>query len=80
VQRDRVSGAYLQDRWFGPRGATFDVLDSSGAYLGEVRAPENTRLVAAHGNTVIGLSVDSSFVVSVVGFHMEQNKKGSRPE
>lgn len=71
AQRDRVSGVYLQDRWFGPPGATFDVLDRSGRYLGEVHAPDDTRLAAAHGNTVIGLRSDSLGAVSVVAFRLE---------
>jgi hypothetical protein len=62
---------YLQDRWFGPPGATFDVLDRSGRYLGEVHAPDDTRLAAAHGNTVIGLRSDSLGAVSVVAFRLE---------
>jgi len=76
AQRDRVSGVYLQDRWFGPPGATFDVLDRSGAYLGEVRAPDDTRLAAAHGNTVIGLRSDSVGAVSVVAFWLAQPSVG----
>lgn len=71
VQRNRVSGVYLQDRWFGPPGATFDVLDRSGRYLGAVQAPDDTRLAGAHGHTVIGLRSDSLGAVSVVAFWLE---------
>lgn len=70
AQRDRVTGVYLQDRWFGPLGATFDVLDSGGTYLGQVRAPDDTRLAAADGSTVIGFRVDSVGRVSVVSFRV----------
>jgi hypothetical protein len=75
AQRDRASGVFVQDRWFGPLGATFDVLDVTGEYLGEVRAPDDTRLAAAHGNTVIGLRADRAGQVTVVGFRLEARER-----
>lgn len=75
AQRDRASGVFVQDRWFGPPGATFDVFDATGEYLGEVRAPDDTRLAAAHGNTVIGLRADRAGQVTVVGFRLEARER-----
>jgi hypothetical protein len=75
AQRDRTSGVFLQDRWFGPPGARFDVLDATGEYLGEVRAPADTRLAAALGNTVIGLREDRTGRVTVVGFRLEAGER-----
>lgn len=68
VQRSWTSGAYLQDRWFGPLGGTYDVLDLNGTYLGEVRAPRDTRIAAVNHDTVIGLRYGSTGRVSVVAF------------
>lgn len=68
VQRSSSSGVYLQDRWFGPLGGTYDVLDRSGAYLGEVKAPDDTRIAAVRSGTVIGLRYGSTGRVSVVSF------------
>jgi hypothetical protein len=68
VQRDRVSGVLVQDRWFGPRGATFEIVDHRGHAIGRVRAPPDTRLAAAHGDQVFGLRTDSRGLVSVVAF------------
>jgi hypothetical protein len=70
VQRDWVSGALVQDRSFGPLGATFDILGTDGRILGRVRAPADTRIAAAQGDVVIGLRTDNVGMASVVAFQL----------
>lgn len=52
VQRDRPRALAQGDATFGPPGGTFDVFGPEGRYLGEVRAPQGARLVAASGRRV----------------------------
>jgi len=72
VQRDRGSSVLVQDRWFGPRGALFQLIDASGVYQGEVRAPADTRLAAVRGNLVIGLRYHPTGGASVVAFRLDE--------
>lgn len=52
VQRDRGWHGDLPDRWFGPRGATFDVFEPGGRYVGRVAGPPNGRVAQALGDTI----------------------------
>ena len=72
VQRNRILGANGLERAFGPVGAVFDVFEPDGQYLGEVRAPAEARIAAAHGDLVIGLRVGGLGEVSVVGYRITQ--------
>ena len=73
VQRNREGGHLLADKHFGPPGATFDVFESGGAYLGEVVAPRDVRLVAARGDTIIGFRYGDDRV-SVVAYGISHGK------
>lgn len=70
VQRERPSPVDDADVRFGVPGAHYDVFDSGGRYLGEVRAPERARLQAAAGDTVWGVEVGSLDEVSVVAYRV----------
>lgn len=52
VQRERASALRFGELLHGVPGATYDVFDSTGLYLGEIHAPEKARLQAAVGDTV----------------------------
>ena len=52
AQRDRPRALAPGDATFGPPGGTFDVFGPEGRWLGEVRAAEGARLVAASGRRV----------------------------
>jgi len=67
VQRDRPSPLRFGDDYHGVPGALYDVFDTEGSYLGEVRAPEKARLQAALGDTVWAYEIgelDETWVVA----------------
>lgn len=67
VQRERPSLMGFAEEYQGVPGALYDVFDSDGAYLGEVRAPDNARLQAALGDTVWAFEIgelDETWVVA----------------
>jgi hypothetical protein len=70
AQRNRAVGPLLADYWFGPLGATFDVFSPKGDYLGELVAPDDTRIVAARGDTVLALRYGKGRGVSVVAYRL----------
>lgn len=66
VQRARPSPVSQFDL-YGVPGSAFDVFDSDGQYLGEVRAPPGARLQAAAGDTVWAFEIgdlDETWVVA----------------
>lgn len=52
VQRERPNPVGQAERFYGRPGASFDVFETNGEYLGEVQAPLRARLQAAAGDTV----------------------------
>lgn len=74
VQRNTLSGPELLDHWFGPLGATYDVFAPDGKYRGTVRAPSNTRVADAIGDTVLGLRSDSRASIFLAAFRLEPVK------
>lgn len=67
VQRERPAALRFSEAYHGVPGALYDVFDDAGAYLGEVRAPENARLQAALGDTVWAYEIgelDETWVVA----------------
>jgi hypothetical protein len=70
AQRNRPTGALLADHWFGPLGAGFDVFTRDGEYLGQITAPGDTRLVAARGDTVVGIRYQNAGAVAVAAYRI----------
>lgn len=54
VQRERRDPLERGSAIWGVAGGTYDVFDSSGRFLGTVRAPTQARLQAVKGDTVWG--------------------------
>ncbi|HEX6133149.1 MAG TPA: hypothetical protein VFZ24_04160 [Longimicrobiales bacterium] len=71
VQRDRPRPLAGLDGFVGRPGALFDVFDAAGAYLGEVRMPDNVRFLGATRDLIIGLESDELDVLSVVALRPE---------
>lgn len=71
VQRDRPSALRFGEGYQGVPGATYDVFDSSGIYLGEIRAPEKARLQAAVGDTVWAYEIGDLDETWVVAYELE---------
>jgi len=70
VQRERPSMMGTSEAYVGVPGALYDVFDSEGAYLGEVRAPENARFQAAFGDTVWAYEIGDLDETWVVAYQM----------
>ncbi|MFW6079970.1 MAG: hypothetical protein ACODAE_10135, partial [Gemmatimonadota bacterium] len=70
VQRDRA--APFDDALYGVvPGARWDVFDTNGRYLGEVRAPDGARPMAASGDTVFGFEIGEYDETWVVAYRIE---------
>lgn len=67
VQRERPVGPGL---WTEP-SARFDVFEADGTYLGELRAPERARLLAASGDTVWAFETGEHDETWVVAYELE---------
>lgn len=73
VQRDR-SSAVNADSYtpvHGNPGGLFDVFDSAGAYLGDIRAPASVRLLAAAGQFVYGVEHAEQGELHIVAYRVE---------
>lgn len=68
VQRDRPRALAGLDPVMGRAGALHDVYDVNGYFLGEVRMPENVRLLGATDHLIIGLESSALDELSVVAF------------
>lgn len=71
VERDRPSPANPLEFFFGRPGSLYDVFDPEGRYMGEVRAPEGARLVAASEDRVWAFEAGAFDVTSVVAYRLE---------
>lgn len=71
VQRDRPSVFRATEGLHGVPGAEFDVFESDGRYLGQVRAPEDARLQAAVGDTVFALTFGALDEPWIVAYRLE---------
>ena len=71
VERDRPSMGDPAQLLSGRPGSAYDVFDADGAYLGEVRAPEKSKLVAASGDRVWAFEVGEFDVTWVVAYRLE---------
>jgi hypothetical protein len=69
VQRERRD-PLGRDGLHGPPAARFDVFDPSGRHLGEVRAPERARLVAAAGDRVWAFETGELDETTVVAYRL----------
>lgn len=78
IQRTPGSVGLLQDRWFGPPGALFDLFGEEGDFLGTVHAPQDVRIVAASDRAVIGLREPPTGGVAVIGFGALRSPAGVR--
>lgn len=67
VQRERPSSARYRETLLGVPGATYDVFEDDGQYLGQVQAPAQVRLQAAVGDTVWGYQIgelDETWIIA----------------
>ena len=70
VERDRPAVTNPIEYQTGRPGSLFDVFDVDGAYLGEVRAPANARIVAADGDRVWAFETGEFDVTWVVAYRL----------
>jgi len=73
VERDRPSPSNPMEFQVGRPGSLYDVFDREGRYMGEVRAPEGARLVAASGDRVWAFETGEFDVTWVVAYRIEPN-------
>ncbi|MFV1985884.1 MAG: hypothetical protein ACC682_01270, partial [Gemmatimonadota bacterium] len=71
VERDRPSMSDPRQFLSGRPGSLYDVFDATGAYLGELRAPDHAKLVAASGDRVWAFEVGEFDVTWVVAYRLE---------
>ncbi|MGH7474912.1 MAG: hypothetical protein ACRELD_01345 [Longimicrobiales bacterium] len=71
VQRDRPSPFDPAAALHGVAGATFDVFDVDGRFLGEVGVPAGVRLQSAVGDTVWGLEFGAHDEPWLIAFRIE---------
>jgi len=71
VERDRPSPANPLEFQVGRPGSLYDVFDPEGRYMGEVRAPERARIVAASGDRVWAFEAGEFDVTWVVAYRLE---------
>lgn len=74
VERDRPRALARADASFGRPGGTFDVFGPQGRYLGAVRAPDGSRLVAASGDRVWGFVEGALDQTTVVAYRLTLRK------
>lgn len=72
VERDRASLLDPLELQYGHAGSLYDVFDAEGRYLGEVRAPEDARLVATSGDRVWAFETGGFDVTWVVAYRLER--------
>lgn len=75
VQRERPVPGGSTGPW-GVPGATYDVFDPGGAYLGRVEAPDEARLLAASGDTAWALEFGELDEAHVVAFELRLGEDG----
>ncbi len=68
VQRDRSS--VFHGDFLGVPGATYDVFDNDGQYLGSVDAPPRTRFQAALGDTILAFATGDLDETEVVAYQL----------
>ncbi len=71
VQRDRPDPLGPEEAFYGRPGARYDVFEPDGRYLGEVVAPERSRIQAAAGDTVWALEFGDYDEVSLVAYRLD---------
>lgn len=71
VQRDRPRALTGLDFVIGRAGALFDVYDSDGVFLGEVRLPDRVRFLGATDDLIIGLESSDLDELSVIALEFE---------
>ena len=75
VQRERPAPLRYLAHLLGVPGSAYDVFDQDGRYLGEVQAPEQSRLQAAVGDTVWAYEIGDLDETWVVVYRLHFNPK-----
>jgi hypothetical protein len=71
VQRERAWPMDTREYYNGVPGATYDVFDAYGMFLGTLKAPDRTRVVAVRGDTVWSFEVGELDETWVVAYRIE---------
>jgi hypothetical protein len=71
VQRERPEPNDIYDRYFGITGATWDVFDSDGDWLGQASAPPGLRLMAATAETAYALEEATDGALWLVALRLD---------
>jgi hypothetical protein len=71
VQRERPSPNVAADRYFGVAGATWDLFDARGDWLGETIAPPAARIMAATGSAAYALEESADGALWLVALRLD---------
>jgi hypothetical protein len=72
VERDRPFMGNPFEFLAGRPGSLYDVFGADGGYLGEIRAPDNARIVAASGDRVWAFETGAFDVTWIVAYRLER--------